>query len=115
MSRARRAQLPEDAAEYSKSGSRAAIADPTERPGQKPCYSGAKTEPRDGRNRNTKIFINIRYQIQVTEIGRKLAGSVVSRSGLEMAVRSEVRKSGSTPSSNAIYKAAVTQAAREGT
>ena len=48
-------------------------------------------------------------------MGRRLAGSTVSRSGLGMAVSKVVRKSGATPSTRTVYSAAVTSAAKSGT
>ena len=98
MSKARRPKPdPRPAAAPSRNGSKAAIAEPTERPGQKPCCSEASVEGSTGRNRSTKIFIKIRYHILVTKIGRKLAGSAVSLPGLGIAVNKDVRNRGSKP------------------
>ena len=47
-------------------------------------------------------------------MGWRLAGSVVSRSGLGMAVSKVVRKSGAIPSSRTAYSTAVTSVAKSG-
>lgn len=60
-----------------------------------------------GNIRFVNTFISKRYQIEVTEIGRRLPAKAVSRSGLGMAVSSECKSSGSTPVSNKSYIAAV--------
>ena len=48
-------------------------------------------------------------------MGRRLAGSAVSRSGLGMAVSKVVRKSGAIPSTRTTCSMAVTSAAKSGT
>ena len=57
----------------------------------------------------------MRYQIEVTKMGWRLAGSAVSWSGLGMAVSKVVRKSGAIPSSRTAYGKAVTSVAKSGT
>ena len=115
MSRASKHIPVEKPADYSKKGSKEAIAEPTEWPGQKPCYSEANDRCKAGRSRRTKIFIRMRYQMEVTKMGQRLAGRAVSQSGLGMAVSKVVRKSGAIPSTRTAYSVAVTSAAKSGT
>ena len=84
------------------------------RPGQKPCYSVEYKCTSKGYNLLVNTFIIKRYQILVTDMGRRLEGSEVVRSGLGMAVRSVCSNSGSEPVSNSNCRAAVRRSATPG-
>lgn len=80
---------------YSTVGTIDPIAVEVDLPGQKPCCSVLYKLGMYLLSRNTKILLIIRYQIEVTDIGRSCFGSEGSRSYFGIAVSSVVRRTSS--------------------